>query len=63
MARLYLFQLEDVLVEILLQLLVGIVDAELLKRVLLEDLKPKDIQHSNGVPLKATAGTYIYVRT
>lgn len=48
----HLFQLEDVLVEVLLQLLVGVVDAELLKRVLLEHLKPKDVQHSDGITLK-----------
>ena len=42
-----LLYLEDVLVEILLELLIGIVDAELLKRVLLEHFKAKDVQHTN----------------
>jgi hypothetical protein len=39
-----LFQLEHVLVELLLELLVRIVDAELLKAVDLEELKPVDVQ-------------------
>lgn len=42
-----LLYLEDVLVEILLELLIGIVDAELLKRILLEHFKAKDVQHTN----------------
>ncbi|WPK27202.1 hypothetical protein PUMCH_004579 [Australozyma saopauloensis] len=44
---LFLLQLEHVLVELLLQLLVGVVDAELLERVLLEVLESVDIKHSN----------------
>lgn len=43
----HLLQFEDVLVEIVLQFLVGIVDAELLKAVVLIVLKAKDIQHPN----------------
>jgi hypothetical protein len=39
-----LFQLEHVLVELLLELLVRIVDAELLKAVDLEQLKPVDVK-------------------
>ena len=35
---------EHVLVELLLQLLIGVVDAQLLETVLLEDLEAKDIQ-------------------
>ena len=49
---LYLFNLEDVFVEVLLQLLVSIVDTKLLKGVLLEHLKTKDVQDTNGVALK-----------
>ena len=52
----YLFALEDVLVEVLLQLLVGVVDAELLKRVLLIHFKPKDVQHPDGVATVTVAG-------
>ena len=40
---LLLLQCEHVLVELLLELLVGVVDAELLKRVLSENLEPKDV--------------------
>lgn len=47
-----LFKLEDVFVEVLLQLFIGIVDTELLKGVLLKNLKAKDVQHANGVSLK-----------
>jgi hypothetical protein len=43
----YLFELEDVLIEVLLQLLVGEVDAELLEAVHHEVLKAEDVQHSN----------------
>lgn len=35
------------LVEVLLQLLIGQVDTELLKVVLLEALKPVDVQHTH----------------
>lgn len=41
---LYLFQLEDVLVEIVLQPFVGEVDAELFKAVILIILKAEDVQ-------------------
>ncbi len=44
----YLLSLEDVLVELLLQALIGQVDAQLLKAVLLEALKAVDIQYANG---------------
>ena len=44
---LLLFQCE--LDEELLELLVAIVDAELLKAVVLEDLEPVDVQYSNHV--------------
>jgi len=41
-----LLKLEGILVEVLLQLLVGEVDAKLLEAVLLEYLEPEDVQHS-----------------
>ena len=44
---LLLFQDKHVVVEELLELLVGEVDAELLKRVHHKDLKTGDVQHSN----------------
>ena len=43
-----LLPLEDMLVELLLQALVGQVDAQLLKAVFLEALKAVDIQDANG---------------
>ena len=43
-----LFPGEDVLVEVVLQLLVCDVDAELLKRVVLEVLKPENIQQPDS---------------
>lgn len=46
--ELYLLQLEDVLVEVVLEALVGEVDAELLETVVLIILKAKDIQDSDG---------------
>jgi len=42
-----LLQLKDVLVELLLQFLVGVVDAELLERVDLERLKPVNVQNTD----------------
>lgn len=44
----YLLQLEDVLVEVVLEALVGEVDAELLETVVLVILEAKDIQDSDG---------------
>ena len=43
----HLLHLEDMLVEVLLQPLVGQVDAELLEVVFLEALKAIDVQHAN----------------
>ena len=40
------------LVEVLLQLFVGVVNAELLKRVVLENLEPEYVQHSNEITLE-----------
>ena len=42
---------KDVLIEVVLDLLVSDVDAQLLKRVGLEVLKPKDVQEAGGVAL------------
>ena len=42
-----LLELEDVFVEVLLELFISIVDAKLLKGVLPEDFKTKDVQHTN----------------
>lgn len=52
----HLLQLEDVLVEVVLQLLVGIVDAELLEAVPLEVLKAKDVQDPDGQALRRGEG-------
>lgn len=45
--RMYLFPGEDVLVEVELDLLIGDVDAELLKRVPLKVFKAKDVQNTD----------------
>lgn len=42
-----LLELEDVLVEVVLETLIGKVDAELLKAVVLIVFKAKYVQHSN----------------
>lgn len=47
----HLLQLEDVLVEVVLQLFVGVVDAELLEAVPLEVLKAKDVEDPDGQAL------------
>ena len=44
-----LLLLEDLLVEVLLDLLVGKVDAELLKAVLLKDLEPGNVEDTNNL--------------
>lgn len=48
-----LLQFEDVLVEVVLQPLVGKVDAELLEAVVLVILEAEDVQHSNGQELRS----------
>lgn len=55
-AGLYLFPSKDVLVEVKLDLLVGYVDAKLLKGVLLEVLKAKYIQDANVQALVVLSG-------
>lgn len=49
--RRYLLQIENVMVEIILQLLVCIVDAELLEAVGLKVLKAKNVQNTDGQTL------------
>lgn len=51
-----LLQFEDVLVEVELQLLVGIVDAELLKTVQRKVFKAKNIENANRVHLGREKG-------
>lgn len=50
----HLFKFEDVLVEVMLESLVGKVDAELLKTVVLIVLETKDVKHANGQELGKT---------
>ena len=45
---LLLLHLEDVLDEELLQILVGVVDAELLERVRSKVFEPEDVKHTDG---------------
>jgi hypothetical protein len=45
----YLFELEHVVIEELLELLVRVVDAELLEAVVLEDLEASNVQHADEV--------------
>lgn len=47
-----LLQFEDVLVEVVLQPLVGEVDAELLEAVVLVVLEAEDVQHPDGEDLR-----------
>ncbi len=49
---LYLFKLEDVLVEVVMQAFVGIIYAKLLETVLRKVFKAEDVQHANVVSLK-----------
>ena len=50
----YLLQFENVLVEVILELLVGVVDAELFKTVPLKVFKPKDVEDPDGQALGET---------
>jgi hypothetical protein len=50
---LLLLQLEDVLGKVVLEVLVGVVDAKLLKAVLLEVLKAEDVEDRDGRALAA----------
>jgi hypothetical protein len=51
-----LLLLEGVRVEVLLQLLVAEVDAQLLERVLLEDLEAEDVEDADEPPARVVAG-------
>lgn len=48
----HLLQLKDVLVEVMLKPLVGEVDAELFKAVVLVVFKAKDVEHADGEDLR-----------
>lgn len=50
---LYHFPGEDVLVEVVLDLFVRDVDAQLLERILLEILKAEDVEQTNGKSVAA----------
>ena len=54
----HLFKLENVLVEVVLETLVGEVDAELLKAVVLVILETKDVEHPDGQDLTETNTTH-----
>lgn len=58
----YLFELKDALVRIMLQFLIGVVYAELLKAVFLKVLKSKHIQDTNGQTLQAKQQSRIRIR-
>ena len=47
-----MFILEDALIDVILQRLIGVVYAQLLKTVCLQVLKSKDVQDTNGQTLK-----------
>ena len=53
----YLLQREDVLVDVILQRLVGVVDAELLEAVCPQVLKSEHIQDTDGQTLKTKQQT------
>ena len=59
LAVLLLFQDKHVVVEELLELLIGEVDAELLKRVHHKDLKTGDVQHSDEEVLTSLYGRIV----
>lgn len=48
----HLLQIEDVMVEVILQLLVCVVDAELFKAVGLKVLETKNVKDTNGQALE-----------
>ena len=49
---LLLFELEYVLVEVIMEVLIRVVDAELLEAVVREIFKAEDIQHADRITLK-----------
>lgn len=60
LAVLFLFHSEHVLVELLLKFLIGIVDAKLLKGILFEDLKAKDIQETDEFELGGGLSLHLF---
>lgn len=58
-----LLSFEDMLIELLLQPLIGKIDTELLKAVFLKALKTVDVQNTYGVfPLLSFACSTLYLR-
>lgn len=58
----YLFELEDVLVEVVLETFIGEVDAELLKAVVFVIFETKNVEHSDGQDLgEATRATKYFI--
>lgn len=57
MRNTYLLMLEDVLIDVILQSLIGVVYTQLLKTVCLQVLKPKDVQDTNGQALKTNSNS------
>lgn len=53
----YLLELKDVLVDVILQFLIGVVDAQLLKAICLEVLESKHVQDADGQTLKTKQQT------
>lgn len=58
----HLLKLEDVLVEVVLETLVGKVDAELLETVVLVVLKAEDVKHSDGQDLMDILFIYLFFK-
>lgn len=54
----HLFKLKDVLIDVILQFLIAVVDAQLLKGVFLEVLESKHVQDTNGQALKTANRTF-----
>lgn len=54
----HLFKLKDVLIDVILQFLIAVVDAQLLKGVFLEVLESKHVQDTNGQTLKTAKTTF-----
>lgn len=60
----HLFKLKDVLIDVILQFLIAVVDAQLLKGVFLEVLESKHVKDTNGQALKTANRTfYIDLKT
>lgn len=57
----YLLVLKDVLVAVILQFLIGVVDAKLLKAICLEILESKHVQYADGQALKPQEQTEQFI--